>query len=592
MKQFLLFIFFGSICSANYLQAQKSNWVADSTYVESHLYDQPDSALTVCNDWLGKVERESKKYAFLLSRKAVIDDIQGRPDQAVKGYLSAIKIQKRLKDSVELSFSYNNLGISYFYMYRYDDAIENYRKSARIDSLNKDLKGWSGTMLNIAIIYSNQNKYEKAISIYDNILRLLNEINDHSLDGMIYSNSAKLFVLRKEYRKALSYVTKARTQIEAGNDPSPKMTLEVITSNAYMGLFQFDKALNAARRGISYDTGNDYPERRVHLYECLSHAFYAKAQIDSGNYYNDLYQQYRDSLFNRETQAQLSEIQTWFGVAEKNRELAESQLEKARYKNKSIRDAREASENKAQRNLFIALAAIFVIVGLLMFIVLQRRKAEKALLKESLQTKEQLVAQKEAFLGEIHHRVRNNLQMVSSMLAMQEVSLDSAQGKKALESSRSRIETMSLIHERLYKKSSGRAIQLNDYVRQLTEQILASYTDKQVQVSFDVGALYLHIDSVVPLALILNELITNSLKYAFPENETGEIFIRIEQEGSVLLLDYADSGKGFDIENGNGFGSRLIKSLSRQLKAERKQERRKDKFHQLFYIHQYKTAEK
>lgn len=567
---------------------QGDSWKEDSLYINTHLFDQPDSALVLCNKWLQKSGKGSVKYAQLRSKIAVIDDIQGRPDKAVKGFLEAIAIQSEKNDSVGLSYSYNNLGICQFYMYRYDEAIENYRNSAQIDSLMKDLKGWSGTMLNIAIIYSNQNKTDEALSIYDNVLQLMHNADDYSLDGSVYSNRAKLQVVGKDYGGALKSVAKARPFVLKGSDPSPKMTLEVIASNANMGLSRFDAALNSGRRGIAYDAGNNYPERRSHLYECMSHAFYAKAMIDSANHYNDLYQQIRDSIFTSDMQSELSEIQTKYGLVKRNEQLVTSQLKQARYKNKSIKSAREASESREERNLFMAIAAVLVVIGLLLWLILQRRRSERALLQEKLHSKEQLVAQKEAFLGEIHHRVKNNLQMVSSMLAMQGRTVEDQETSNALEASRSRIETMSLIHERLYKYADGRTIQLNDYVKELTGQILDSYTDRTITVDYQVQKMALHIDSVVPLALILNELITNSLKYAFTEPK-GSIGIVLQEQNNELILDYWDSGDGFEA-NDIGFGSRLIQSLSRQLKAKREQGVEANGFHQKFYISQFKKA--
>ncbi|GAB5418044.1 MAG: hypothetical protein Crog4KO_31240 [Crocinitomicaceae bacterium] len=585
------FIFLLLVMASTQVFGQSRNWSKDSVYLNQHLYDQPDTALYISDYWLSKTQKGTRKYAYLRSRKAVADDIQGRSSKAAEGFLEAIKIQEKIKDSIELSFSYNNLGICYFYQYRYDDAVSNYRNSARIDSLMNDLKGWSGTMINAAIIYSNQNKNKQALNIYNNILAMMNEVNDHSLDAAIYSNSAKLFILEKNYSEGLRRLNKVRGEILSATEPSPKMTLEVSTANAQMGLGRFDEALKSARRGLSYDVGNDYPERRVHLYECMSHAFYAKAMIDSGNYYNDLYQSYRDSLFTLETQEQLSEIQTKYGLAKRNEELAASRLKQVKYRNKSIKDARNASESREQRNLFIAIAAVFIIVGLLLFIILQKRRSERALLQENLNSQEQLVAQKEAFLGEIHHRVRNNLQMVSSMLAMQQMTSGEEGTKAILESSRSRIETMSLIHERLYKKSTGRTIELKDYVEQLTDQIVGAYSNKSIEVSYDVDDLRLHIDSVVPLALILNELITNSLKYAFGDSIQGKIRVSLKEVNQQLVLDYSDSGEGFDPDEGTGFGSRLLQSLSRQLKAKRETAQKDDGFHQKFYIRQYKKTE-
>jgi two-component system, sensor histidine kinase PdtaS len=280
-------------------------------------------------------------------------------------------------------------------------------------------------------------------------------------------------------------------------------------------------------------------------------------------------------LFVQETQEQLSTIQTKYDLVKKDEELAQSKLRQVQY-----------------RNWIIAIVSLFVILTLILFLYLEKRRSEKRLLNEQLHTQEKLVEQKEAFLGEIHHRVKNNLQMVSSMLALQQMASKEESVQGVLEASRSRIETMSLIHERLYQNSGDRIIDLEKYVQELTQQIESAYTGPcSVQFSFNVCPIQLHIDTVVPLALILNELITNSLKYAFVGKEQGSIHIAIFDQKEGLLLDYADSGIGFDPEVNKGFGSKLLASLSRQLKATTTYELRKDGFHILMQITRLKRHE-
>jgi two-component system, sensor histidine kinase PdtaS len=555
--------------------SQSASIKKELTYLNNNLYENPDSALVVCERALDKTKKGSKEYAILLARRAVINDIKGRADLAVKDFLNAIQIQEKMKDTAELSYSYNNLGVCYFYQYRYPEAIKNYNKSAELDSLQKNISGWAGTQLNIAIIYSNQSKIAEAQQIYDMVLNRMAQINDFSLHPSIYSNSAKLYILEKNYKKALEMTELARPGMMKSKDPSPKMTLEVIASTAYMGLGNFDASLTAAKRGIAYDPEKNYPERRMHLYECLSHVFFAKTEIDSANYYNDRFQELRDSLFVQETQEQLSTIQTKYDLVKKDEELAQSKLRQVQY-----------------RNWIIAIVSLFVILTLILFLYLEKRRSEKRLLNEQLHTQEKLVEQKEAFLGEIHHRVKNNLQMVSSMLALQQMASKEESVQGVLEASRSRIETMSLIHERLYQNSGDRIIDLENYVQELTQQIESAYTGPcSVQFSFNVCPIQLHIDTVVPLALILNELITNSLKYAFVGKEQGSIHIAIFDQKEGLLLDYADSGIGFDPEVNKGFGSKLLASLSRQLKATTTYELRKDGFHILMQITRLKRHE-
>lgn len=554
----------GSAISA----AQEREVQSALDYLESSLYENLDSSLKICEDALLLADPKTKAYSTLLSRRAVIQDLKGNSELAVKGFLEAIQLQKSLNDSVGLSYSYNNLGISYFYMYRYEEAIRYYRKSAQIDSLQSDISSWAGTMVNIAIIYSNTEKIQEAQEIYDMILKKMTLMGDERLNGVIYSNSAKLYVLDGQYDKALKKTKLARPYIMESSDPATMMTLEVITSNSRLGLEQFQEAVQAARQGLSYDPEKSFIERRMHLYEALSHAFYALGAIDSGNYYNDNYQLVRDSLFTLESQQQLSEIQTKYDLAQKEQELIQSELQKEQYKNQVTVKSRDALESKAERNLFIALAALFVIIGLILFYSIRLRRKEKALLKQELLLQQKLLEQKEDFMREIHHRVKNNLQMVSSMLAIEAITVEDEAQKTILESSKSRIETMSLIHEKLYKNSSTPSLPLDNYIEELIDQIQISYAVNQsIRFESNIQSLNLHIDTTIPLALILNELITNSLKYAFTDTSKGIITIEIQDEHDELVLTYGDGGKGYDLGKESGFGSRLINSLTRQLKG-------------------------
>ena len=544
----------------------------------------------ICENGLEKAAPGSLEYATLLSRKAVVLDIQGKTESAVGLFHEAIALQQQLNDSTGLSYSYNNLGISCFYMFRYDEAIRYYRLSAEIDSLQKDYTGWAGTMINIAVIYSNGSEPEKAQEIYDNLLSRLKEINEDHLIAVIYSNSAKLHVLKKEYQEALEKCEKARPILLEDSNPASIMTLEVVSSNTYLGLKDFPNALKAAKRGLSYDPEEQYTERRMHLYECLSHAYYALQNIEKGNEYNTHYQFLRDSLFTIETQEQLSEIQTKYDLAEKERELFDTQLREAEYRNEANEKAKIASENAAQRNLFIAIAAIAGIIGLGLFIIVRIRQSEQRILRTELEANELLVRQKENFLHEIHHRVKNNLQMVSSMLAIQAGEVADLTTKEQLAASKNRIETMSLIHERLYQKTEEETIDIETYLKELLHQINAAYPiDNQVNMNWEIQKLELHLDTVIPLALIINELITNSFKYAFSNENKPEIGIRIYETAATLHLEYWDNGPGND-QHSTGFGTRLISSLSRQLKGKWNKEVKSNGFFHNFSFGKYKKS--
>ncbi len=203
---------------------------------------------------------------------------------------------------------------------------------------------------------------------------------------------------------------------------------------------------------------------------------------------------------------------------------------------------------------------------------LSDRKQAEANLRRSLQEKEML-------LKEVHHRVKNNLQIVSSLLRMQSRNVDNLQTFTVLQESQNRVQSMALIHEQLYQSSDLTEIDLNEYVNSLVNNLLRSYgiSQQQVTVCIETNNTYLDLNIAIPCGLIINELVSNSLKYAFPGDQFGTITICLT---SVLeepphkpkgVLRVTDSGIGIpravDWQNSPSLGMRIVRNLVNQIKG-------------------------
>lgn len=176
-------------------------------------------------------------------------------------------------------------------------------------------------------------------------------------------------------------------------------------------------------------------------------------------------------------------------------------------------------------------------------------------------------------IREIHHRVKNNLQIISSLLNLQSQEEISIEVKNALLSTKSRVQSMALVHNKLYGNENFDAINANEYITSLCENISQMYESKKDAVKTEIlidKTLTLSIDTVIPLGLMLNELLTNTFKYAFGEQKKGQIGIQLtKNEDDYYALIYKDSGLGFDFEqkSKNSFGLELILMLTEQLKG-------------------------
>jgi two-component sensor histidine kinase len=197
---------------------------------------------------------------------------------------------------------------------------------------------------------------------------------------------------------------------------------------------------------------------------------------------------------------------------------------------------------------------------------IQRMTETEMMLKESLREKELL-------LKEIHHRVKNNMQIILSLLRLQERCTMDEEMITMLHDSQSRIRSMALVHDQIYRSHDMANIEFDQYVNSLVKELLNTYSVRQrIEVKVNIGSVRIGIDSAIPCGMILNEIISNSLKHAFPEGR-GKIVIAFEQEGDGYnTMIVSDNGKGlpedFTIEGQESLGLTLINLLVKQLDGE------------------------
>lgn len=186
-------------------------------------------------------------------------------------------------------------------------------------------------------------------------------------------------------------------------------------------------------------------------------------------------------------------------------------------------------------------------------------------------------AENELLLKEIHHRVKNNLEVVSSLLALQSAQIDNPEIQDAMQSSQNRVQSMGILHQKLYQNEHFAFIEMKNYFADLAENILDSYNlTEQITVECPMQEFKLDMDTALPVGLIVNELLTNSLKYAFPEGRLGKIKISLEEIGQgILQLCIIDNGIGKVLHaqaQGTGFGTQLVDLLTRQIEGTLQQE--------------------
>jgi PAS domain S-box-containing protein len=181
--------------------------------------------------------------------------------------------------------------------------------------------------------------------------------------------------------------------------------------------------------------------------------------------------------------------------------------------------------------------------------------------------------EKELLLKEIHHRVKNNLQITSSLLRLQTAKISDEEIREMIHESQDRIHSMALVHELLYRSTDLAHVQFGDYVRGLVDQLLRSYgaVARRITVQVDVGGIHFAVDEAIPCGLIINELVSNSLKHAFPGSRTGTVRVQGAADDSTVTLRVSDDGAGVppgvDVLRSGTLGLQLVRTLTDQLEG-------------------------
>lgn len=231
-----------------------------------------------------------------------------------------------------------------------------------------------------------------------------------------------------------------------------------------------------------------------------------------------------------------------------------------------------AEENSLwQERLRNAAIILLLIVLLAAFTIYRRIKKDNDIIAKQKKLLEISLNEKETLLKEIHHRVKNNLQIISGLLEKQALKANDAVTKQLMKEGQNRVFSMALVHQNLYQSDNLNAIEIKSYLEMLTKNIRQSHIqeDQTITLTMDVDDSKVNIDTAIPLGLILNELITNCYKYAFKGRQSGEIHIVFHQTDKEFFLSVKDNGIGLpldlDIQKTRTLGMNLVRGLVRQL---------------------------
>ncbi|MEC3964730.1 sensor histidine kinase [Flagellimonas halotolerans] len=389
------------------------------------------------------------------------------------------------------------------------------------------------------------------------------------LKAEIEGNIAKCHVMLGEYEEAIPLL---ETSIETLNkSPNNKDQSEVVENTLYLAEanLQMDR-FSAAKKYLDVEFDNISVLQTIKKNSLLA-AFYDKVEnYKNASIYYKRNERIKDSLSKK--QSALIKQQLVTIVANEDLENSQRLIDEQKRINELARSEMKA---KDERINLVFISLIFTLLGFagLVYAYLKSIKNQR-LIAEQKHIIENSLVEKDSLLKEIHHRVKNNLQMVSSLLSLQTKNTRSKAAIVALEEGKSRVKAMALIHQKLYQNDDLSVIEMQGYIESLINSVQSVYKKggHNISITIDAEGTELDIDRAIPFGLILNELVSNSFKYAFPDNDdNGKIYIHLRKNGDQGYFEYTDNGIGLpedtDERAHSSMGIRLINRLVNQLQS-------------------------
>ncbi|MEP5611215.1 MAG: histidine kinase dimerization/phosphoacceptor domain -containing protein [Cyclobacteriaceae bacterium] len=481
---------------------------------------------------------------------AIIYDIRGSIDESASLYLEVATYYESHHALSELSSTYNNLGTLFFNNDEVEKAGVYFEKSMAIDVSQGDSLGVVASLINLASIANRMGNTRAANQYLMRGKRIVSEISNSWTKRSVYEALANNHFYEKNNDSAVYYYETVIPLSNDAGDTHTELSSMIGLTLTYTSSRNYPKALRIFQRAeiISADHSEAYLTRA--LYNAGADLFAQMGKFEQAYKYQTHYLAVSDSITKEERIGKINELEQKYQSEQSQKEIAELEIENQKSRN--------------QRNILF-LASGLVVLGAAFLIVLLKSKSK------SNQVISKSLSEKETLLKEIHHRVKNNLQVISSLLSLQSRYIEDEKAQAAVNEGQNRVKSMALIHQKLYQNNNLLGVEVIDYVKNLTATLKDAYgidTDR-ISIDYELDDLKIDVDTIIPIGLILNELISNSFKYAFPDNREGSMRIVLRKLNRELELRVTDDGVGStkEIEKSNSFGMRMIQSLALKLEA-------------------------
>ncbi|MFY0608461.1 MAG: tetratricopeptide repeat protein [Cyclobacteriaceae bacterium] len=542
-----------------------------ATGLQAHIYDH-------WGDYSPAIERYEQLLADAEQRGNLFD---------IYAWLSQLTYAHRMMGNYDKAIGYGNLcveicdslqydmgkAVAYIRLYQiYHDNKQIEKELAAVDSAmaihqkyHYD-KGIAVAYNSYGNAYESQGKYKQAFEAYENALALQRPMPpSHWVVPLYNLGNTKLFL--DQPAESIPYFEESLEICNTQGIIGMKVRNLLGLAEAKMKLGENLQSVSLVEEAERLVVKTKYQRMKRDAYELLAEIYAANQMYDQAYYAHILHKKLEDSLFNESSNKRFANLQVQFETQKKEQENA--------LLKKDLQLEQSYSKSQTQIAMVVGLLFILaVVVGIAIY--MQKNKVEQK--NKLIASQNNLIGQRndriETLLREVHHRVKNNLQLITSLLDVDVSEHASDNALDILKESQNRVATMSLIHQNLYMNDDFNQIDVKDYIEQLVTQ-LTEINALQSDITFELKCAdyYFDVDTMVPMGLLLTELITNAFKYSMREENGYYLSIALEEIGvNRYHLAVADKGKNLpkplDDLVQNGYGLRLASRLSLQLSGE------------------------
>jgi len=540
----------------------KNIWSKYNQWMHKYLKEKLGemTAITISTNINSQEKTLLKYYANSINNNGFLHHEEGSLTKALSYYYESLAIREIINDSLGMSETYNNIGTIYAVQDNISKALEFAEKSIKISELiNNTVIG--AQLSNLAILYGKQSNKHKEMLYYQKSLEAHKMLKDTV--GIAHSQGliASFYKSEGELDKSLSYLLKKLKVVEKNGHMDDVITTLSNISSIYFEKENTYEAMLYGEKSLKLAEIEGKPELISLVTENLSLIYQKRKNWKKAFRMEVIHVKMKDSLQNNEIENSLIEQAAKYEIDKKQQEIILLSVKN---------EIQELRINKHKKSILLISLALFS--ALILAYVAHREYRKKLYINRLLESQKAEISRenedKKVMLQEIHHRVKNNLQVVNSLLRMQSNKTSDKEVISAFKETQNRVLSMAKLHEKMYQSGNLKRLNAKTHITMLVEEIVKNYTlEKNIGLNLDIVELYIDVQTMMPLSLIINEIITNSLKYAFEGRENGIISVKLTPSTpKTNELYVSDNGIGYTPEKLTvGLGTKLIQSFTKQL---------------------------